>query len=403
MSKRPRYHWQYGLVLFLLVAYVAWALLRPLPLLKPGNPTLELQLSAGTSVLNWPAVGQSAVGIVGNNILETHNTQKPAPTASTAKIITALTVLKQKPLATGQQGPTVTLGPNDLAIYNTYVAQGGSTVPVQAGEQISEYQMLEAMLLPSANNMADSLAIWAYGSLPAYSAAANAYAQQLGLTGTTIGSDASGYNPSTVSTAQDLVKLGEIVMQNPVLAGIVGQTTASDIPLAPNAKNINLLLGSYGIIGIKTGNTDQAGGVFVGAARTDVNQKPVIIVTALVGAPTLFDSMKFSLPLLQSVQANFQTITPIHANDVLGHYQIPWGKSINVIAAHNLALTTWAGTTLSTRLSLPQINSNSSAGQTVSTLTISDPVTKAKSSVNVTLDSAVPPPTLSWRLEHPLF
>ncbi|HSX45419.1 MAG TPA: D-alanyl-D-alanine carboxypeptidase, partial [Candidatus Saccharimonadia bacterium] len=238
MNRKSR--WIRWVVAFavIVVLYLAWAIFRPLPGINATGPR-TLSLTTPDTVLAWPAAGQSAVGVTGTNILLAHGVQKPAPTASTAKLITCLLVLKQKPLSVGQQGPTITLTPGDVAIYNSYLAHAGSTVPVAAGEQISEYQMLEAILLPSANNMADSLAIWAYGSLPAYTAAANAWLKQQGLADTTVGSDASGYNPSTVSTAADLVRIGEMAMQSPVLAGVVGQTSAAGIPMAGTIKNVN--------------------------------------------------------------------------------------------------------------------------------------------------------------------
>ena len=93
-------------------------------------------------------------------------------------------------------------------------------------------------------------------------------------------------------------------MQNPVLAQIVSQPTASNIPVVNTVKNVNFLLGSNGIVGIKTGNTDQVGGVFISASRITVNTKPVVIVTAFTNAPSLFEALQDSVPLVQSAQAN---------------------------------------------------------------------------------------------------
>ena len=88
------------------------------------------------------------------------------------------------------------------------------------------------------------MAIWAFGSLKNYSQAANQYLEDQGLVETHVGSDASGFNPSTTSTARDLVRIGELVMQDPVLKQIVGQSSASDFPVVNNIKNVNSLLGT---------------------------------------------------------------------------------------------------------------------------------------------------------------
>lgn len=389
-------------VLVLAAVYCAWAVRRPLPAITASQPTVKARTSVPKGGgLAWPAQGQSAVGLVGSSPLETHGTQAPIPTASTAKLITALVVLQARPLKSGQQGPTITLGANDVALYNNYFAQDGSLVKVQAGEQISEYQMLEAMLLPSANNIADSLAIWAFGSLNAYSAAANQYLKDHGLTGTHVGTDASGLNPSTTSTARDMVRIGELVMQIPLMVQIVGQPNAGNIPVAGTINNVNFLLGSYNIIGIKTGNNDQDGGAFVSASRVKVNGKPVVIVTALMGSPTLFQALKDSTPLIQSVQANFKPAAIIRPGTVAGRYQLPWGGSVSAMADQDLTLSGWAGSDIPFTVSLRPIPADAQAGRTVGTLTVKESAVTKQISIPIILKATPSKPSLGWRLLHP--
>jgi len=352
-----------GLGIVILVGvYVAWCLLRPMPKLSATILTLP-KSTAPAAKLAWPADGQAAVGILGSPILETHAPQANLPTASTAKLITVLTVLQHKPLALNQPGPMITLTNADVNLYKSYVAKGGSTVPVTAGEQISQYQMLQTILLPSANNMADSLAIWAFGSLQNYATAANDYLAKHGVTNTIIGSDASGFSPSTTSTAQDLVRLGELAMQNPVLSQIVAQPTAASIPVANTIKNVNWLLGTSGIIGVKTGNTDQAGGVYVAASRITVNHQPLTIVTAQLGAPTLAIALKQSLQLMQSAQANFPIVPVVKKHQTAGSYHEKW-QNRDITAATNSALNLqlWNGSAYTASTSLKSVNKLMTSG-----------------------------------------
>lgn len=379
--------------LLLLIAYSTWALTKPLPALKPSSATSTQEVATPASQLAWPGE-QAAVGLVNSATLETHGDIKPAPTASTAKIITALMILKAKPLNIGQGGPTYTITPNDVELYKTYLAKDGSLLPVQAGEQINEYQMLQGLLLPSANNMADTLAIWAYGSLEAYAAAANQFLAQNGLTGTRVGSDASGLAASTTSTAKDLVKLGTMAMQNPVLAQIVGQPKADGFPVVNSIKNVNDLIGMNGIIGIKTGNSDEAGGVFVSASQITVNGKPQVIVTAVMGAPTLFASMKDSLALIKSAQANFKPVKVVEANQVITSYKVPWGGSIKVIAAQALSTNAWQGSPVETTIKLHQTDRTPVAYETVGQLSA------AGQSINLQLADNPSKPSILWRLTH---
>jgi D-alanyl-D-alanine carboxypeptidase (penicillin-binding protein 5/6) len=330
-----------------------------------------------------------------------HGAETPVPTASTAKLITALTVLQQKPLKAGEQGPTVTLHDSDVALYNNYVAQDGSLVKVQAGEQISEYQMLQTMMLPSANNIADSIAIWAFGSLQNYASAANQYLSSLGLVTTHVGSDASGLSPTTTSTAHDMVQIGELVMKDPVLSGIVGQSTASGIPVVGTITNVNMLLGTDNIIGIKTGNSDQAGGAFVSASRTTVNGKQVTVVTALMDSPSLFQAMKDSLPLIRSAQNNFSTTPVVRARSTVGSYTAPWGGSVKAVATNDVSATLWNGSTVSPQVSLKKTDAKTTTHTTIGTVSVPASPFSNRATSPVELQSSPPPPSIGWRLSHP--
>lgn len=403
IAHRRRGRWIAAVTALVLAgSYYGWAVYRPLPALEAVQPASAARAAVPAGrPLDWPSAGQAAVGIAGSGISESHGKQTGVPTASTAKLITALSVLRKNPLVAGQQGPAITLGAKDVAIYKSYMARQGSVVPVRAGEKITEYQMLETILLPSANNMADSLAIWAFGSLKAYSAYANEYVSGLGLSATRIGSDASGFAPDTVSSAQDLVRLGEMAMQNPVLSRIVGQPTASGIPVAGNIRNVNFLLGTSGIVGVKTGNTDQAGGVFVGAARSPVNGKKVTIVTAVLGSHDLFSAMKSSLALIRSAQRNFRPVTVIKAGTIIGRYDLPWGGSATAMTDQSLSLSGWAGSNVPFTVRLKPVPADARAGRTVGSLTVKKSAVTDPQVIPIKLASPPTGPSIGWRLLHP--
>ncbi|HET7320681.1 MAG TPA: hypothetical protein VFI84_03820, partial [Candidatus Saccharimonadales bacterium] len=370
--------------------YSFWALNKPLPLLQPVNilPTLPAQ---EPNPLTWPGSTQAAVGATGYGVLATNGEQKPLPTASVAKVMAALSVLQKRPLKLGEQGPTFTVGDQDINFYYQYVAAEGSVVPVNSGEEISEYQALQAMLLPSANNIAKSLVTWVFGSEQNYTAYANAYAKQLGCKQTTI-TDASGFSPSTTSTASDLVLLGEAALQNPVLAQIVSQTDA-DIPVAGAVHNVNELLGRDGINGIKTGNTDQAGGVFLASGTyTAAGNHKVTIVSAVVGAPTLRAAMDNSLPLLVSSQTNFVETKVINQQQIVGYYNTPWHTSTNAEAAFDLTAFGWKGALSKPQLSMQKVHVPAKEGQTIGTLTLKDAAGNS-TTTQVTLQQPVPAPS----------
>jgi D-alanyl-D-alanine carboxypeptidase (penicillin-binding protein 5/6) len=399
---RRKQGWYVAAVAIVLAGYLYWTLGRPLPALQPAATDTPLSAQAPAGKLAWPAKGQAAVGVVDSPVLETHGKQTPTPTASTAKVITSLVILEKKPLRLGEPGPVLTLDANDVKLYRDYVAQDGSLVKVEAGERISEYQALQTIMLPSANNMADSLAIWAFGSLKNYSQAANDYLRQRGLQNTKVGSDASGLAPSSTSTAADLVKIGELAMRNPVLAEIAAQPTATGIPVVNNIKNVNQLLGTSNIIGIKTGNTDQAGGVFVSASRTTVNGKPVTIVTAVANAPGLWEAMHYSLPLVQSAQANFQPTTVVQKGTVVGRYEVPWGHDLPIVATDDLALNAWGGGTVTGQTRFKELPATSQAGSTAGSIVVPKSAFNNQLSVAAEIQTTPGQPSILWRLSHPL-
>jgi D-alanyl-D-alanine carboxypeptidase (penicillin-binding protein 5/6) len=154
---------------------------------------------------------------------------------------------------------------------------------VAAGEAISERHALEALLLPSADNMAWILARWDAGSQDTFAARMNATARRLGMTGTSY-TDASGLDSSTTSTAADEVLLGMAAMRLPALAAIVGMPTAV-VPVAGTIRNTNMLLGQDGIVGLKTGSTQAAGGCILIAAWKEVSGRETLIVAATFGQP----------------------------------------------------------------------------------------------------------------------
>ena len=87
------------------------------------------------------------------------------------------------------------------------------------GEQLTERQLLEGLLVHSANNFADALAAWDAGSLPAFVDKMNTTAAILGMTGTHF-ADPSGLDATSESTPADLLRLARWDLASPTFAQI---------------------------------------------------------------------------------------------------------------------------------------------------------------------------------------
>jgi serine-type D-Ala-D-Ala carboxypeptidase (penicillin-binding protein 5/6) len=378
----------------ILVSVLALGMLlamRPLPVVT-ATTQLPVHRAEAASLI-WPSYGQAAIGAQGYGLLASNGQQKSVPMASITKLVTALTVLSVKPLKTDEVGPFITFSERDAAFYPSYLARNGSVFPVAVGQRLSQYQVMQAMLIPSANNMADSLALWAFGSMENYLTAANAYLKEQGLNMTSV-ADASGFSVRSVSSTTDLVKLGIIALQNPVVADIVSQAQA-ELPGA-TVFSTNRLLGQSGIVGIKTGNTDEAGGCYLFAVKHTVAGKQITIVGAVLGAPSLYQALIDSRQLAKSAAAGFTVIMPVTKNQVVGIYPTPWGEQAEVIAKENLNLIVWRGSDIKPEIKLKNLKGPQSAGTTVGVLGMSaGPET---SRVELILKNDLKPPSPAWRV-----
>jgi len=231
----------------------------------------------------WPPSGQAAFVRAGQSRIHAGPNQHAAPIASVAKVMTAYLVLRDHPLQPGQDGPAITLTDADVADTDRRRRQEESVVSIAAGEQLTELQALQALLLPSANNIAAVLARWDAGSESRFVARMNAAARSLGMVHTRY-TDPSGYDDATVSSAADQVRIVDRAMRLPVFASVVATPDAA-LPVAGAVHNTNTLLGRDGFVGVKTGSTAAAGGCFAFRAIRWIDGKRTTITGVVLGQP----------------------------------------------------------------------------------------------------------------------
>ncbi len=382
-----------------MLAAAAFQYFRPLPV-TAATSVVPLSERLGTApALPWPAQGEAALFVDGPGDAGSFGGQSPVPMASTAKMMTALLVLEDHPLALNEAGPTITVTRADVNAFYAERNQGESVLPVVAGEQLSQYQLLQGLLLPSASNFAEMLATWDAGTVPAFVARMNARATTLGMSATHY-ADVSGFSPLSVSIPSDLIKLGQTAMLQPVFAQIVGQSQAP-LPVAGVVHNLDTLLGQGGVVGIKTGHTDQAGGCFVMAADLSVDGIAVRVYGAVMGQPNeLAGAFKATSALLQGLVPALHAHTVVHHNDVIARYRTAWDESGTIVASQSLTWVLLDGTSVSRQVRLDDLPATLPAGTRVGTLLLVAGPRQAE----VPLVTAAPinGPGAGWRLTRGL-
>jgi D-alanyl-D-alanine carboxypeptidase (penicillin-binding protein 5/6) len=226
----------------------------------------------------WPSRGQAAL-VVGNDAPAASPHEQPAPIASLAKVMTAYLTLKRYPLSGMQDGFTITVTAAEAQADSQDAAEGQSEVMVQAGEQLTERQLLEALLIPSGNNIARMLAVLVAGSEEHFLAEMNAESRSLGMDHTTY-TDPSGFDPTTVSTAADQLRVFQQAMRFPVFRQIVSMASVT-LPVAGTVTNYNPLV-AEGYSG-KTGSDSAAGGCLAFFTHVTVGGRRLTAVGVVMG------------------------------------------------------------------------------------------------------------------------
>ncbi|WP_329326487.1 D-alanyl-D-alanine carboxypeptidase [Streptomyces sp. NBC_01689] len=372
------------LVLLLAVIFAIAQAVRPLPSAALGLSADDTYtFEGGTLDLPWPGHGQSAIEVEGVGSLGTDGKQTPAPIASVAKIMTAYVILQEHPLKGNEGGEKITV---DQQAEDESKLPDESTAAMSKGQQFTERQMLQMLMIPSGNNAARLLARWDSDS-KSFVAKMNAAAKKLGMTNSTY-TDPSGLQKTTVSTATDQLKLAREVMRNDVFRGIVGMASAQIPGLDTKIYNNNdLLVKQVGVIGLKTGSSTPAGGNLVWAATKTVNGKQQTVYGAVLGQNAgtgkVWDSLQLALSnsqkLIDKVQKSLTSATVVKKGDVVGYVDDQLGGRTPVVATKNMTAVGWPG--LKTKLSIgagdKAVPHTGKAGDPVGVLTVGDGSSRA--------------------------
>jgi D-alanyl-D-alanine carboxypeptidase (penicillin-binding protein 5/6) len=305
--------------------------------------TSTVRVPSSPVVLPWPPTGQSAIAVPSVGIDVTSGPEMPVPIASLAKITTAYVILHDHPIGPAQNGPAVTMSQTDVNDFENDTVQDETNVQVAVGEVLTERQLLEGLLVHSANNFADTLARWDAGSIPAFVAKMNSAAAQLGMDDTHY-ADASGFDEGSQSTAGDLLKVAGADMKNPTFAGLVKMSSVT-LPVAGTISTYTPWLGFQGVIGVKSGFTTAAGGCDVVAVVRMVHGRSTLILSAVIGQTgpdVLLRAGFIALNLADHASTSIRATPLVRAGEVVAHVSVA-GHTVAATAASTADVLSWPG------------------------------------------------------------
>lgn len=280
--------------------------------------------------------------------------------ASTTKLMTALLALEQAKPSNVFTAPA----------YHAMPAE--SRINLREGERMTVHDLLEALLLESANDAAETLAEGVSRSREAFVAEMNARAKDLGLEHTSyanpIGLDEAG----NYSSARDLASLARVLMQRPRFARIVDMPEARlESGTRPRVvDNRNDLISEYPwVSGVKTGYTANAGNVLVGAADGPGGAR---VISVVLGEPTEAARNSETLALLRWGLGRFQRVRVLDPRRTVAQADIEYHDgSARLVPRRGAVLTIRDGQRVRRRTNAPdEVKGPLEAGARVGTVTV---------------------------------
>lgn len=280
--------------------------------------------SAAVSAIEVTARAAVAVEAETGRVLYEKNADEVLPMASTTKIMTALVVLENAELS------------DVVEIDGRMAGIEGSSMNLDAGEELTVEQLLYGLMLRSGNDAAVALAIHVSGGVEEFVEKMNARAAEMGLTHTHFcnphGLPAEGHE----TTARELARIAAEAWKHEDFRRIVGTKSVTvpwkgreyDRAMKNKNKLLTLLPGGNGI---KTGYTRAAGRCLVGGAERDGMQ----LITVVLNAPDMWND---TIRIMEEEFAQVRMKQVVQAGKICGSVPLAWGGKMPVAAGEGASL-----------------------------------------------------------------
>ena len=371
--------------------YVAASALAPIP-----APTIELAGEADQSFTVDPGATQAvvdryqaptAVGwLDGDEVWS--NDDAAHPLASITKLVTALVVQEQRPLAPREPGAEYTWTAADVDFQAELAELDGIAFPIPEGTVVTQRQMLTLALIPSANDFATAYAHSVFGSTESFAAAARDWITRNGLTTIEV-HEPSGMDDRNVGSAADVLRLARLALADPAIAEIVG-TQRATLPWGiGEVESTNPLLGSMQhALGVKTGHTEAAGYSLAAGAGGSYADRELTRIAVVMGRDSGDQRADDARSILTAMAELPERAAVASAGEPLGRLIAVDGQAVE------LAVGDSADAVL-----VPGEEATRTFNAADETLTVAGP--EGTTELTITRHGSITEPSLGWRLAHP--
>ncbi len=289
-----------------------------------------------------PRVDAAAYYLVGGDgaVLARYHARERRPIASITKLMTAVVTVERADLS-----EVVEVTPRAAAV-------GGSTVFLRAGERLTVAQLLRAMLVRSANDAAEMLAIHVgEGSVTRFVAEMNAKAAELGLSDTHFANPHGLDAPGHLSTARDTTLLVRYALGVPVIRDALARTSVS-LPGGREFPSTDDLIATWKpLVGGKTGHTDDAGWSQAAAAAA----RGITVYGSVLGTDGRLERNRALRTLLSYGLERYRRVAVIDAHRAYGQAETGYGRPpVELVVPRTLVRTLRQGTPLVERVVRPR-------------------------------------------------
>lgn len=295
-------------------------------------PALALELDGKAAYLMDPYSGR---------VFLEKNSEEQLPVASVSKLMTLVLILEA--LERGE------IALEDLVTASPFAAsKRGSRIWLEAGEQLPLGELIYAIAVGSANDAAVAVAEFLAGSEKQFVEIMNGRARELGLEDTVFvnstGLPEDGGSPNLMS-AKDVALLAKHALAVPRLMDYVStyeytmRANSTGIPVLWNANK--LLRRYYGVDGLKTGFTTEAGYCMVASAERD----NLRLIAVTLGHETEADRESATRALLDYGFRKYQSLELYPQGAVVGSLDCPNGnpRTVDVVLADDFHITVERG------------------------------------------------------------